>query len=127
MYGFQQHLTQVQKELLKAQQSTVELSSIRHSTEEHVSCLHKQVDEETSLAHKERDKVRIALLHHQLFRIGRQGNQCNSYLIKTMLTSEPLQMEAFRDELNTISNIVNRLKALSQEQRSEIGVAQRYQ
>ncbi|CAL8468836.1 g8377 [Coccomyxa elongata] len=42
-----------------------------------------------------------------------------------MLTSEPLQMEAFRDELNTTSNNLKWLKALSQEQRSEIEIAQR--
>ena len=57
MYGFQQHLTRVQKELQKAKQSTVELSLTRHSTEEHVSCLHKQADEESSLLQNERDKV----------------------------------------------------------------------
>lgn len=64
MYGFQQHLTRVQKELQKAQQSTAKLSMIRHSTEEHVLCLHKQVEEESSLLDKERDKVRTTLLHH---------------------------------------------------------------
>lgn len=116
LYGFQQHLGRLHSRLEATQKSTTRTTDTRKAADQQIAELREKSDAETQLTNKHRSEVG-----------WEEAVSCPKVDVTCVVipSSWCAQMEAFREDLDTLSNMHKQVEAHSRQQKSELAVTKR--